>query len=193
MKVGPNNCLVWNTATSIFQTSSKKKKKYSMWVNTKTPVSIGEPYIHFYQKSSPSPNPFRPRARGPLWIWLADPIIKEAVCCLHLFTKDDYFRNSSLYALVAILWITISYLWKESMNVTSICTSKEKRLLGAISAFLRSSTPSKTITKDRGLIARHLFISFLHSLHQVSHKAHYECSFEFVWMKWIVISSFYIW
>lgn len=36
-------------------------------------------------------NSFRHWARGPLWIWLADPIIREAVCCLHCFTKDDLF------------------------------------------------------------------------------------------------------
>lgn len=51
----------------------------------------------------------------------------------------------------------------------------------------------KLSPRTASLITRHLLISFLHSLQPASHKAHYECSFEFVWMKWIVISSFYIW
>lgn len=75
-----------------------------------------------------------------------------------------------------------------------MCTSKEERLLEAILSLLEEQAPlPKQSPRTESLITRHLFISLLHSLQQVSHKAHYECSSEFVWMKWMVISSFYIW
>ena len=134
MQVGPNNCLVWNTATSLFQTSSKKEV-FNVSKHQNSSIH-GRSLLSFLSEIFPKPKFFQALGQGS-----PDPIIRETVCCLHLFTKDDYLWNSSLCASVAILRITISFLWKESVHVTSMCPSKEEGLLEAISAFLRSRLP----------------------------------------------------
>lgn len=113
-------------------------------------MHVGE--LYFYQKSSPQPKFFQALGQGSLVNLASWPHNQRGSLLPTLLHRRWLVSEIHLCMLWLLFkWIAISYLWKESMHVISICTSKEERLPEAIWAFLRSRQPLQNYHQGQSL------------------------------------------